>query len=172
MNLEKFKPWIGSIVVLPIIIFLIVNSGNFIPIIDHFTLLIHEGGHGIFRLFGSFIYTLGGSLMQIIIPFLFIFYSYTNKKKFGVQLSLVFLGENLLNISKYAADARAQQLPLLGGNKVYHDWNFLLQKTNLLEYDQAVGYFFVSAAVISFLLALLTPLLLKDEARINLSLDL
>jgi len=170
--LEKFKPWIGSIVVLPIIIFLIINDGNFIPIIDHFTLLLHEGGHGIFRLFGSFIYTLGGSLMQIIISFLFILYSYVNKKKFGLQLSLVFLGENLFNISKYAADARAQQLPLLGGNKVYHDWNFLLQKTNLLEYDQEVGYFFISLAVIAFLLAFLTPLLFKDEARINLNLDL
>ena len=84
-----------------------------LPLLDHFTLLIHEGGHGIFRIFGSFIYTLGGSLMQILIALLFIFYFYSNKKKIGVQISFVYLGENLLNISKYASDAQAQKSTII-----------------------------------------------------------
>ncbi len=103
---------------------------------------------------------------------LFIYYFYSNKKKFGVQISLVYLGENLLNISKYAADAQAQKLPLLGGNKVYHDWNFLLKKLNILEYDQVVGGFFVVLGIITFLFALLIPILPKEENHINLNLDL
>ena len=170
--MNKLKPWIGSILLFPIIVWLIINNGNFIPLLDHFTLLIHEGGHGIFRIFGSFIYTLGGSLMQILIGLLFIYYFYSNKKKIGVQISLVYLGENLLNISKYAADAQAQRLPLLGGNKVYHDWNFLLSKMDILEYDQAVGGFFVVLGIITFLLALLFPILPKEENHVNLNLDL
>lgn len=153
-------------------VWLLINNGNFIPLLDHFTLLIHEGGHGIFRIFGSFIYTLGGSLMQILIGLLFIYYFYSNNKKIGVQISLVYLGENLLNISKYAADAQAQKLPLLGGNNVYHDWTFLLNKLNILEYDQIVGYFFVGLAIISFLLAILIPLVLIEKEQINLELDL
>jgi len=170
--LNKLKPWFGSILLFPIIVWLLVNDGNFIPILDHFTLLIHEGGHGIFRIFGSFIYTLGGSLMQILMGLLFIYYFYSNKKKLGVQISFVYLGENLLNISKYAADAQAQRLPLLGGNKVYHDWNFLLRKMNILEYDQVVGGFFVVLGIITFLFALLIPILPKEENHINLNLDL
>ena len=153
-------------------VWLIVNNGNFIPIIDHFTLLIHEGGHGIFRIFGSFIYTLGGSLMQILIGLLFIYYFYSNKKKFGVQISFVYLGENLLNISKYAADAQAQRLPLLGGNKVYHDWNFLLRKMNILEYDSLVGNLFVALAIILFIITILIPLILRENEQINLDLKL
>lgn len=153
-------------------VWLIVNNGNFIPIVDHFTLLIHEGGHGIFRIFGSFIYTLGGSLMQILIGLLFIYYFYSNKKKFGVQISFVYLGENLLNISKYAADAQAQRLPLLGGNKVYHDWNFLLRKMNILEYDSLVGNLFVALAIILFIITILNPLILRENEQINLDLKL
>ncbi len=162
----------GSIILFPIAVWLIINNGNFIPLVDHFTLLIHEGGHGVFKIFGSFIYTLGGSLMQILIAGLFIFYFYSNKKLFGVQVSLVFLAENLFNISKYAADAQAQKLPLLGGNKVYHDWHFLLSKMGILEYDYLVGYFFVTLAIISLIAALLVPLLPKEEKHVNLNLDL
>jgi len=170
--LQIIKKWVGSIILFPIAVWLIYNKGNFIPFLDHFTLLIHEGGHGIFRIFGSFIYTLGGSLMQILIAGLFIFYFYSNKKMFGVQVSLVFLAENLFNISKYAADAQAQKLPLLGGNKVYHDWHFLLSKMGILEYDYLVGYFFITLAIVSLIAALLIPLLPKEDDNVNLDLGL
>lgn len=170
--MENIKKWLGSIIILPVAIWLINNNGNFIPLIDHFTLLIHEGGHGIFKIFGSFIYTLGGSLMQILMAGLFIFYFYINKKMLGVQFSLIFLSENLFNISKYAADAQARKLPLLGGNKVYHDWHFLLSKMNILQYDQIVGYCFITLAIISLIAALLVPLLPDEEKHINLNLDI
>lgn len=170
--MDKIKPWLGSIILIPIIIWLINNNGDFIPFLDHFNLLIHEGGHGIFRIFGSFIYTLGGSLMQILISFLFIYYFYSNKKQIGVQLSFIYLGENLYNISKYAADAKLQRLPLLGGNKVYHDWNWLLSKMNILNYDQEVGLFFIICGIVSFIIALTIPLLMKKEKYVNLNLNL
>ncbi len=73
--------------------------------------------------------------MQLIIPSMFIIYYLIKKKKFGTQIFLVWLGENLMNISVYAADARTQKLPLLGGNKVYHDWTWLLSQTGMLEQD-------------------------------------
>ena len=61
---EDLKPWIGSVVLLPIMIYFAINRGEF-TLIDYFNLLIHEGGHGVFKIFGKFIYTLGGSLMQV-----------------------------------------------------------------------------------------------------------
>lgn len=170
--MEKLKPWIGSIILLPIVIWLSINAGDFIFLIDHFNLLIHEGGHGVFSLFGGFIYTLGGTLMQIILPSIFIYYFVSNRKKFGTQLSIVWLGQNLMNISVYAADAQERSIPLLGGNKVYHDWNYLLRNVGLLEYDNLIGTLFYLIGIVCFVLALLIPLLLKDynEAKINLNL--
>lgn len=110
--------------------------------------------------------------MQIIIPGMFVLFYLIKKKRFGAQLFLVWLGENLINISVYAADAQTRKLPLLGGNKVYHDWNWLLTQTGLLEYDYAVGYFFFILGVLTFIIALLMPLLMKDYRLESINLNL
>lgn len=170
--MEKLKPWIGSIVLIPVVFWLIINAGQFIFLIDHFNLLIHEGGHGIFKIFGSFIYTLGGTLMQIILPLLFVYYFVSHRQKFGTQISLVWLGQNLMNISIYASDAQERSIPLLGGNKVYHDWHFLLGRTGLLEYDNEIGLGFYIIGIIVFVIALVIPVIIKDYQETNLNLDL
>ncbi len=157
---------------LPIVIWLSINAGEFIFLLDHFNLLIHEGGHGIFSLFGQFIYTLGGTLMQIILPLLFIYYFLSHRKKIGTQISLVWLGQNLMNISIYAADAQERSLPLLGGNKVYHDWTYLLNKTGMLLYDDEIGFLFYFLGLVTFVFSLFLPLILREYKSTEINLDL
>jgi hypothetical protein len=169
---EIIKPWIGSILLSPIVIFLIINQGEFILLLDHLNLLFHEGGHGVFRPFGKFIYTLGGSLMQVIIPSLFIFYFLWNKIRIGVQIALIYLAQNIMNVSVYIGDAVARQLPLLGGNNVYHDWNYLLAEMNLLSYDKEVAQIVYIFASIICLFALLIPILWRDYKKANINLKL
>ncbi len=171
--LEKIFTWLGSILLFPAMLYFYFNIGNYL-LIDYLNLLIHEGGHGIFRVFGGFIYTLGGTLMQIIIPTMFIIFYSIKKIKIGAQIFLVWLGQSLFNISVYASDARAQKLPLLGGSKVYHDWTYILNKLNLLEHDKTIGSVFVFLGVAAFLIALIIPLLIKkeNEKTIDLNLDL
>lgn len=159
---KKLKPLITSFILLPLMLYFGLNRGTYF-FIDWFNLLIHEGGHGVFMFFGKYIHAAGGTLMQIIIPTLFIVYCFQHKHKFLAQLSLIWLGENLINISIYAADARAHKLRLLGGNKVYHDWTYLLNTIGILNYDIAVGYFFYSAAIGVFIFAFLLPLLITFD---------
>ena len=64
---DEFKRWVPSIIITPITIFWSINRGNY-GLMDNIDLVIHEAGHVFFSLFGKFIYTLGGSLMQLIIP--------------------------------------------------------------------------------------------------------
>jgi hypothetical protein len=125
-------------------------------------LVIHEAGHFFFSFFGKFIYTLGGTLMQIILPSIIASFFFRNNYRTGVQFALLWLGQNLINISVYAADARARKLPLLGGNKVYHDWHYLLGEIGILEYDHIVGHIFVGIAITIFAVAILMPLLIHD----------
>lgn len=161
----KFKPFISSFFLLPVMIYFALTRGKF-HFIDWFNLLIHEGGHGIFMFFGRFIYVAGGTLMQIILPSLFVYYAAKRKYIFTTQLSLVWLAQNLINISVYAADARAKKLPLLGGKKVYHDWTYLLGKLDLLEYDQAVGLFFYSTAIGIFIITFLLPAFMPKQNKL------
>jgi hypothetical protein len=159
--LEISRKWFVSVIILLLAIYLLLNRGTF-TWIDNFDLIIHEAGHLFFIMFGRFIYTLGGTLMQIVFPLIIFYYFYKKEYRTGGQIGLLFLGQNLINISVYAADARARKLPLLGGKNVYHDWNYLLGESGLLEFDTEIGYFFIGLASIVFLISILMPLIIHD----------
>jgi hypothetical protein len=159
-RLTELKKWVPSVILLPITIYLVLNRGNY-GLIDNADLVIHEAGHLFFMFFGKFIYTAGGTLMQIIIPSLIIFYFFRNMYRLGVQIGMLWLGQNLINISVYAADAKIQKLPLLGGHMVYHDWHYILGEIGLLDYSVEVGYFFVGLAIISFIVLLIMPIIIE-----------
>jgi hypothetical protein len=158
---EPIKRWIPSLIILPIALYWALNRGHY-GLIDNADLVIHEAGHFFFSFFGKYIYTLGGALMQILLPSCILWYFLSNYYKTGMQFTLLWLGQNFINISVYAADARSQSLPLLGGNSVYHDWHYLLNEINLLEYDHEIGYIIYGIGLLIFLLAIFLPLIIRD----------
>jgi hypothetical protein len=102
-------------------------------LIDGVNLVIHEAGHLIFSPFGEFMMIAGGSLFQVIMPALFVGYFWYRGKYYSAALVLFWVGESILNVSVYAGDSVALQLPLLGGQDALHDWNYLLSSLNLLS---------------------------------------
>lgn len=107
--------------------------------IDAVNLLIHEGGHVIFWPFGEFLHVLGGSATQILLPLLFVIYFYKQKQNYSAALTLFWVGENLLNVAYYAADAVRMQLPLLFGDSSIHDWNWLLIYLGQLHHTNGIA---------------------------------
>ena len=116
-----------------------IGSGDppWIPL-DNVTLIFHEAGHWIFYFFGMFLYVLGGSLMQLLVPILVSITFYRQQSYFATGFGLFWLGDSLIGLSYYVADARAQQLQLLSDSAL-HDWNWLLTSMNLLPYDSLIG---------------------------------
>jgi len=55
----------------------------------------------------------------------------------GLAAASIWFFENWFNIARYMADARALQLPLVGGGD--HDWNTILGRWNLLQYDTRIA---------------------------------
>lgn len=106
----------------------------------------HEAGHVVFRPFGEFMGSLGGTLGQLIMPQVA---GWTlllkTRDPFGAAVCLWWFGENLLDIAPYINDARAGELPLLGGNfghsspYGFHDWEYLLTETGLIGRDHALA---------------------------------
>jgi len=118
-------------------------SGNsFMHLIN---LPFHEAGHILFRIFGQFMMTLGGSLTQCLVPLICLLtFLVKTKDPFAASISLWWLGENLIDLAPYINDARALKLMLLGGVtgkdvEDYHDWEFILRKLSLLEYDHLMA---------------------------------
>lgn len=106
----------------------------------------HEFGHLLFRPFGDFMASLGGTLGQLLMPAICLgVLLVRTRDPFGASVALWWLGESFLDIAPYINDARAGELPLLGGNTGhsapygFHDWEFILGETGLLHLDQALA---------------------------------
>ncbi len=107
--------------------------------LDGVNLIFHEAGHPIFSLGGHFLGALGGSLMQVLVPAGCAVAFLRQGQAFGAGLCGIWTGQSLVGVSIYMADARAQRIPLLGGGDVIHDWNYLLGRLGLLNWDRALG---------------------------------
>lgn len=151
------KEWLGSLLLLPLCLYFALNRGEY-TLFDSADLVIHEAGHFFLRPFGRFLTFAGGAMMQIVFPSIIAWYFWRHAYRFGVQVSLLWLGQNLINISVYAADARTRILPLLGGDASQHDWWNMLSMTGLLAYDQLIGQFFFWLGLVIFVALLLLPI--------------
>jgi len=153
------KKWIISGILFPFFIYFTFSRGEY-SLIDNANLIIHESGHFFFGFMGSFIQAAGGTLMQILFPAFLAFYFLKTGYRTGVQIFILWLGQNLINISVYAADAKIRQLHLLGNGK--HDWYYLLSQLNILNHCEIVGYLFYGTGILIMGIALLLPLYLDD----------
>jgi hypothetical protein len=106
---------------------------------------IHEAGHMVFRFLGDFMGVLGGSIMQLLIPAIFVVaFVYQQKNAFGGAISLWWLAQNFMDLAPYIGDARVQRLVLLGGvtgreAPGYHDWNNILGRLGWLQHDETIA---------------------------------
>ena len=113
------------------------SDDGWTPFLDGINLAFHEVGHPIFMIFGDTLHILGGTLGQLLVPFAVGTSFWAKRNGLGVSVAGVWFFQNFLNIARYMADARAQQLPLVGGNE--HDWMELFVKWSCLDQDTAIA---------------------------------
>lgn len=115
-------------------------EGSFLDNVD---LAIHEAGHIFFRILGEFMGIAGGSLLQLIFPAAFVGYFIWQRSFYSAAIVLLWVGQSILNVYVYAADAQVMQIVLLGGltgsEGSFHDWNYLLTETGLLNSTKTVA---------------------------------
>ncbi len=115
----------------------------------HLVLLpFHEAGHyALFRWFGRFIMTLGGTLGQHLLPIV-AGYALLVKRRdaFGAALCFWLLGFSIIDMAVYMYDAFDPKLTLLGGltgaESDGHDWQNIFGDTHLLPHARGIGTFF------------------------------
>ena len=123
--------------------------------LDDLDLAVHEAGHLVFSAFGETLTILGGSLFQVIVPAAFVGYFAKTRQRYAASVTMAWVGVNLLNVSRYIGDARAQELPLLGGEDSIHDWWYLLINWDLLPRDTAIARWVHFFGVVAFLSAVI-----------------
>jgi hypothetical protein len=113
------------------------SQEGWVPLLDSLNLVFHESGHPLFSIFGETIGFMGGTLMQLIIPLVVLGACWGKRQTVAIGLAGVWFFQNFLNIARYMADARAQELPLVGGGE--HDWATLFGQWGLLARDTAIA---------------------------------
>lgn len=123
-----------------------------VPLLSGMDLAIHEFGHVLFMPFGipflgRTMVILGGSLTQVALPLIFVFYFL--RRRAGVRdvhaamVCLWWTSINVLSVAIYCNDARAGVLMLVNGETGQesdgHDWNNLLRIWGVLNKDTVIA---------------------------------
>jgi hypothetical protein len=132
----------------------------------------HEAGHVLFSPFGDLMTSLGGSLMQILVPAIcWIAFTTTSPDPFAAAVMCWWTGENLLDVAMYINDARSLQLVLLGGHTGAevegHDWEHILQLLGALYRDHQLAWtahFIGAAMMIAAIVGGIVLVIQKEEA--------
>lgn len=133
------------------------SNPEYTSILGGLNLGIHELGHMLFSVFGEFIGITGGTAIQLLAPIFGVVNFYRQRDFFAIALCFGWLSTNLFNVSLYVSDARSMDLPLVaisGSENTLHDWNYLLSKLGILQFDASLAFLIKSFAVLTMLICL------------------
>lgn len=116
---------------------LVADEDGFLLILDSVNLAIHEFGHPFFAIFGEAPGWWGGTWMQLLVPLVIAVVFWYQRSALSLAFAAIWFFENLFNIARYVADARAQELPLVGGGE--HDWEWILSRQDMLDQDLQIA---------------------------------
>ncbi|MBC8286604.1 MAG: hypothetical protein H8E42_03925 [Nitrospinae bacterium] len=113
----------------------------FTGLVHNVNLVFHEAGHILFGLFGNdTLMILGGSLNQLLIPFIVFISFFYKRDRAGAAFALLWFFGNFIDVSIYMADGRFLKLPLIGGLGLEaHDWRNLFNRFDLWSVDQMLS---------------------------------
>jgi len=107
------------------------------PILDSANLMFHEAGHPIFGLLGEAAGLYGGTIGQLVFPLVISVEFFRRRATMSLAVGSLWFFQNFFNIARYAADARAQVIPLVGSGD--HDWWNIFVRWGVLEHDVTIG---------------------------------
>ena len=113
------------------------GAGHWVPLLDSANLTLHEAGHPLVSIFSTRATVYGGTLFQLAFPVVAFLHFRRAANAGGMASCVVWLGENLLNVARYMADARVQELPLVGNGD--HDWAEIFGRWGVLHLDGRIA---------------------------------
>ena len=117
---------------------------------------VHEVSHLAVMFLPAILVAAAGSVGEIGFVILMMVAAAKAKAYFALCFDGLWLMLALRSVGNYMADARAQQLPLMGpGEMVQHDWNFIFSQLGWLEADTAIGGTVQAIGVVAGVVSLL-----------------
>ncbi len=135
-----------------VIALLLGGDPGWTPILDSANLAFHEAGHLGYGLLGDTLGLYGGVLGQLSFPLIMMGTFFVRREAVGVAIGGVWAAQNLFNVARYMADARARELPLVGGGEhdftnIFTRWHVLRHDTAIAEVTRTLGWLGIAAAL-------------------------
>jgi hypothetical protein len=138
---------------------------RWVPLLDHANLVFHEAGHVILGMLSDRFSVYGGTLGQFAFPVATAVAFRRRRDPLACGFALFWIAQNACNVATYLGDARAMQLPLIGGMdpESAHDWREILMRWGMLAWDTRLAGL---VRLFAFLLGLATAtwLVLRRQA--------
>jgi hypothetical protein len=117
------------------------TGDHWVPLLDHANLVFHEAGHLLVGIVSDRLAVYGGTLGQLVFPVAAAWQFLRRRHTLGFVVAAAWGCESLLNVATYLGDARAMELPLIGGldPATHHDWREILSRFGLLELDTTLA---------------------------------
>lgn len=101
---------------------------------------VHEASHMVLFFLPTIFVAAAGSIGEMTFAFLILAATIKTKAYFAATFAGLWVMLAMMSAGRYMADARAQQLPLIGpGETVQHDWNYVFTQLGWLNADTAIG---------------------------------
>lgn len=135
LHIVALAAWAG------LLLYFHAQEEGWVPLLDSANLAFHEAGHPLFGMISESLMVYGGTLMQMLLPAVATFELWRQGQLVGAAACIIWFAENLFNIARYMADARAHELPLVGGldPEYAHDWTEILNRWGLLQLDTTLA---------------------------------
>jgi hypothetical protein len=167
LALDDWKPVsrLGALVSISLYILFLLYAAAMGPrflFLDFANLMIHEAGHPLFGIlgggedgFGHTLMVLGGTLLELIVPFVCAVYFFFQRQAYGTAFCGFWFFENFLYIANYMADARTASQPLVGGDEsdwtvLFTHWNVLVHDTQIAAVIRTIGWLGMLASIAWF----------------------
>lgn len=110
---------------------------RWVPLLDSANLAFHEAGHPLFGILSERLAVYGGTVGQLAFPMIVAGSFWWRREAVSFAFALGWITQNLWNISRYMADARARELPLVGSGE--HDWTEIFLRWGALDADATIA---------------------------------
>lgn len=101
---------------------------------------VHEASHIVVGFLPAILVAAAGSIGEMTFTWLLAYAAFRAKSYFAGIFSLLWVALAMTSAGNYMADARAQQLQLIGpGPDPQHDWHFVFGQLGWLDWDTLIG---------------------------------
>lgn len=148
----KGRSWVIRLPVLIWFIYILINhliNPEYRSIMGWFNYWIHEAGHLVFLPFGEFLEAASGTLLECLIPIIFMIAFYRQKDFFGISFCFGWLATCFFYASWYMAEAQQT-------DDWRHDWFNMLSTMGILQYNRTMAFFVKIFGVVLMLISILS----------------